>query len=55
MGNTDGMIQGPSTDTFLGCRQEEKNMKKEYVYICITESLCCIPETNTIVVQLYFS
>ena len=26
----------------------EKNLKKNrYMYICITESLCCTPETNT--------
>ena len=24
-----------------------KEYEKEYVYICITESLCCTPETNT--------
>ena len=24
-----------------------KESEKEYVYVCITESLCCIPETNT--------
>ena len=31
----------------------EKNMKK-YMYMCITESLCCIAETN-IANQLYFN
>ena len=25
-----------------------------YIYVCVTESLCCTPETN-IVNQLYFS
>ena len=25
----------------------EKNIKKEYIYICITESLCCTAEINT--------
>ena len=24
-----------------------KEFEKEYIYICITESLCCTPETNT--------
>ena len=27
---------------------KRKEYEKEYVYICITESLCCIPETNTL-------
>ena len=30
----------------------EKNMKK---YICVTESLCCIADINTTLIQLYFS
>ena len=25
----------------------EKNLKKKYMYIYVTESLCCTPETNT--------
>ena len=25
-----------------------KEYEKEYVYTCITESLCCTPETNTL-------
>ena len=36
----------------------EKNQKKRiYInkYIYITESLCCTPETNNIVSQLYFN
>ena len=24
-----------------------KEYEKEYIYICITESLCCTPKTNT--------
>ena len=24
-----------------------KEYRKEYVHVCITKSLCCIPETNT--------
>ena len=24
-----------------------KEYEKEYVYLCVTESLCCIPETTT--------
>ena len=32
----------------------EKNLKKN-IYICVTESLCCTPETNNIVNQLYFN
>ena len=32
----------------------EKNMKKN-VHICINESLCCTPETNNMVNQLYVS
>ena len=28
-------------------REWEKNLKKNNTYLCITESLCCIPETNT--------
>ena len=24
-----------------------KEYEKEYVYVCITESLCCTPETST--------
>ena len=31
-----------------------KNMKKN-IYVCITESLCCTAEMNTISSQLYFS
>ena len=27
---------------------KRKEYEKEYVYICITESLCCIAETNTL-------
>ena len=32
-----------------------KESKKEwiYIYICITDSLCCTAETNNIVKQLY--
>ena len=26
-----------------------------YIYIYITESLCCVPERNTILDQLYFN
>ena len=32
----------------------EKNLKKN-IYVCITESLCHIPEANNIVNQLYFN
>ena len=26
---------------------KQKNLKKNVICICITESLCCIPKTNT--------
>ena len=32
----------------------EKNIKRMYIYICITELLCCTTENN-IVNQLYFN
>jgi len=36
---------------------KRKASEKEYIYtyICIYESLCCTPETNNIVNQLYFN
>ena len=34
----------------------EKNMKKNiYIYICITELLCCIVDLHIIVNQLHFN
>ena len=33
-----------------------KEYEKEYIYICVTESLCCLAETNTTFVnQLHFN
>ena len=26
---------------------KRKELEKEYIYVCITESLCCTPENNT--------
>ena len=31
-----------SVITYMG-----KESEKEWIYVCITESLCCTPETNT--------
>ena len=39
-----------STGNYIQClviNYNEKESEKEYVYVCITESLCCIPEANT--------
>ena len=33
----------------------KKSEKKKDMCICITESLCCMPETNTTLNQLYFN
>ena len=42
-----GSITGRGTKSpqAVWCGKKKKN--KDYVYICITESLCCKPETNT--------
>ena len=32
----------------------EKNVKKKNIYICVTESLCCITRVNSMVNQPYF-
>ena len=34
---------------------KEKEFENIYIYTCITESLCCIPETNTILKINYTS
>lgn len=31
----------------------KQNLKKAYIYVCVTKSLCCA--ANSIVNQLYFS
>ena len=39
-----------SIGNYIQCpviNHNEKEYEKEYVYKCITESLCCTPETNT--------
>ena len=47
--STENYIQYP----MINCNGKEY-IKNVYIYICITESLCCIAETN-IVNQLYFN
>ena len=36
-------------------RESEKEYIYIYIHICTTESLCCIPGTNSIINQLYLN
>ena len=46
-----------TTGNYIQYTVIKKNVKEYifFIYIYILESLCCIPETNTIVNQLYFN
>ena len=35
--------------------QSGKEYEKEYIYVCVTESLCCTAEINTTLNQLHLN